>query len=362
MKYCLISFTNINILPYAKTYIDNILNNENECDLLFWDREALDGIREKSFNCRTICFNRKCLSNSGALKKSIGYIGAIAFFNYILMKEKYDRLVFLETQSAVTSILPILLKYRNKYIIEIRDFSFEKISIYKALEKIAINYAYKNVISSVGYKGFLPRADYLVSHNITYYSQNKINEIRSSLRSNKKPYVIAFVGSVRFFEINKAILNALKNDSRFIVAYYGVGSNILEDYCNDKKINNVLFRYGFAQEETLNQYIGVSAINNIYGNNDPRLDFALSNKLYHAAQLRIPILVSPKTYMEEIASLYNFGCSVDPFVPGMADKLFKWLERVNRERLSNGAEQFLKKVSNETTQYFLMISNFAKGK
>ena len=361
MKYCLISFTNINVLPYANKYIDEILKNGNECDLMFWDKTALNGVVESKLKCKTFCYNKTITPSSGYLDKIIGYFGATIYFNLLLLVRRYDRLVFLETHSAVVNIVPILLKYTKKYIIEIRDFTFERFCLYRFIEKAIIKRAKENVISSVGYKVFLPKGKYIICHNITRYNEAEISEIIKTTQ-HRKPYLIAFVGSVRFIEINKLILNKLKNDKRFIVGYFGVGSAVLEDFCKKNNINNTVFKKGFLQEETLLQYKGVSAINNIYGNNDPRLDYALSNKLYHAAQLQIPILVSSNTYMADVSCANNFGYVVNLDDPLMAEKLYQWLENIDRDKLTKGTKKFLTNVNIESKEYNLMIHNFSKGK
>ena len=42
-RYCLVSFCNIYLLPYARKYIDAILASGAECDLIYWDRDAVNG-------------------------------------------------------------------------------------------------------------------------------------------------------------------------------------------------------------------------------------------------------------------------------------------------------------------------------
>ena len=69
-------------------------------------------------------------------------------------------------------------------------------------------------------------------------------------------------------------------------------------------------------------------INNLYGNNSMLLDYALSNKLYYAALLGLPILVSPDTYMEEVACSYGFGYSVNINSDTVCDDIYNYYKNL----------------------------------
>ena len=57
-RYCLVSFCNIYLLPYAKIYIDAINSAGAECDLLFWDRDAVNGENDKFDNCNKLYYQK----------------------------------------------------------------------------------------------------------------------------------------------------------------------------------------------------------------------------------------------------------------------------------------------------------------
>ena len=58
-------------------------------------------------------------------------------------------------------------KYKGKYIVDIRDFTLENIPFYRKAEQTVVKNSYSTVISSRGYKEFLPDYDYKVVHNYT---------------------------------------------------------------------------------------------------------------------------------------------------------------------------------------------------
>lgn len=45
-RYCVISFCNMYVLPYAKLYIDSIIASGAKCDLIYWDRDAENGAKK----------------------------------------------------------------------------------------------------------------------------------------------------------------------------------------------------------------------------------------------------------------------------------------------------------------------------
>lgn len=360
MKYCLVSFSNVNVLPYARKYIDSIVAAGNDCDLLFWDKEALDGEREAMLGCRVRCYNRKITPDSGAFEKVKGYYGASLLFNKVLKNEHYDRVAFLETHSAVACARRLLDEYKGRFIVEVRDFTYENNFLYRTVESRVLSDALARVVSSDAYKSFLPEGDYVLAHNIDYFADDALSRFYRA-RRNGPPYRISFVGTIRFVDINKAIIDNFGNHPLFELGYFGMGSEVLERYCRSKNITNVFFGPAFSQDETLLQYRDASLVNNVYGNKDPHLDYALSNKLYHAAQLHLPICVSPGTYMEEVACTYGFGFPLDPFDSDTPSKLLAWLEGLDRREMEKGCEDFLASVRSENEAYIDMIESFSAG-
>lgn len=359
MNYALVSFTNINVLPYASAYIRSILANGNTCDLVFWDRDAANGDKEVEFGCQIICCNYKVTPDSTRFDKAKGYLGAIRHINYWLLRKRYDRVVFLETHSAVSCFIPVFVRYRRRFVLEIRDFTYENNSIYRLLEKAVITRAAQCIISSEAYQCFLPRGKYLIAHNISHFTSEQLSMAQKSIGLTS-PYIIAFVGTIRFIDNNKKLLKAFANNPNFVLAYYGSGSETLKAYCAQQGIDNVLFRGRFSQGETLNQYKNVAVINNVYGNNSPYLDFALSNKLYHAAQLRIPILVSPGTFMEKVTERYGIGYAFDISDPKEPFGLLSWLDSIDRKQFEESCDRFLDQVEKEMQSYTEFIKRFSE--
>src|SRR5699024_3357369 len=95
------------------------------------------------------------------------------------------------------------------------------------------------------------------------------------------------------------------------------------------------------------KYSEADAINNIYGNKTLSVKYALSNKLYIAALLKIPIIVSSETYMEEVIRKYKLGFVLDIENKESKDALNMYLENYDRNELINSCDEFLKDVNKD---------------
>lgn len=357
-KYCLVSFCNIYVLPYARKYIDAILASGAECDLIYWDRDAANGENDVFYGCNKFCYQRRMTPESSSKDKLLGYIEARQFIIKNLQKTKYDGIFFLHTHAAVACWSILRKDYKNKYIVDVRDYSLENYGLYRKIEKNLIQNSYATVISSPAYKKFLPKNDYVISHNYTCFSKEDVKSIREANRVSDKPIEISFVGTIRFVDMNKKMLKLFSNDNRFKLNFFGIGSEILEDFCRKEKISNVSFYGRFESKKTLSFYRDTDIINNLYGNNNCFLDYALSNKLYHAGQLHIPILVCPGTYMEEISTKYNIGFVFDINNSKEPDRLYSWYSNLDRKELAKGCEEFISLVQEENKDFEKIIERF----
>lgn len=212
--------------------------------------------------------------------------------------------------------------YKDKYYLDIRDYHYEWFYPYYVLEKSIIKNAWYTVVSSKGFKRFLPQNDYGYIHNIDPH-MDEIVKVAGDIYREEAPIRIGFIGNVRYYNENVKLLEILKNDERFVVEYFGAGSENIQEYCKQNDIHNVKFRGRFQQSETAQLYKEVDIINNIYGNSSMETTAALSNKLYYALCLHKPIIVSDNTYMEKLCDQYRISITFKDD-ESFADYIYKW--------------------------------------
>lgn len=186
-----------------------------------------------------------------------------------------------------------------------------------------------NVISSEGYKAFLPQGRrYILVHNYSDVSVEIIKEFGK--KTQNTPLRLSYIGLIRFQEQNKKIIDLFANDKRFLLQFIGKNAMELEEYVTTHHIENVRLIDQFPSDKTMDFYRNTDVILNAYGNHTPLLDYALSNKLYYAAALRLPILVSKDTYMEKIAVEGGFGFTLDIDDISIKEKFISWINGLDR--------------------------------
>lgn len=321
-KYAIILGCNLHWAPYYYRYEQILIKNKIPFDVIMWNRE---GIKEAMAG-DLIEFNLPDVSCNNNPTKVVKFFKFANFVKKTVKKNQYSKLIFLGFQGCALTLNASFFskKYKNQYWIDIRDYHYEWLHPYYKLEEKVINAAFDVAISSEGFKDFLPPYDYLHIHNVDPHMAELMGQYKHV--KDDDHIRISFIGNVRYFNENCALLQALGNDERFRIQFYGTGTEQLEEYCKENSISNVEFHGRFAQQETVLFYNRTDIINNIYGNQTKEVTTALSNKLYYAIYLHMPILVSSGTYMEQFCEPYGFSFS---FKEGksFADDLYVWYHK-----------------------------------
>jgi len=355
-KLAIILPCNIYTAPFLHRYEEVIKQIFDDYDLIYWNRALID---EESIG-NQIRLNLQDKVNSGKWIKIIKYIKFGRFVKKNLMRNKYEKIIVLGSYAGIMYQLSRILEkyYKNCYWLDIRDYTFENFRFYYNGMGKVIRSSYATAISSKGYKKFLPNYNYVIAHNIDY--KNIENAKKSKLDPVKFERIrISFIGLVRYYEENIKLLEALRNDDRYVINYFGMNSDFLKDYCIKNNIANVNFHGRFDPSKTAYFYTETDIINNIYGNEDIALTTALSNKLYYSVFLNIPILVSPNTYMEEIATENGIGYTVDWNADHLGDDLYEWFQNFNINK-RNRSDKLKESILEEDEKFEIELINFLR--
>jgi hypothetical protein len=273
-------------------------------------------------------------------------------------------LIVLPTQTGILLIDLLTGKYAGRYIYDIRDYTAENNRFFYFLQRRLIEKSGLTSITSQGYKKFLPTSDFIVSHNIPLISESVIREYRRRREREEegleKPIVISCIGGIRFIEQFKKVISVFANDERFDLRFIGIGSEQLQPYCKSNNFSNVSLIGRFTPEDTVKYYLESDIIMNLYGNHTPLLDYALSNKLYYAATLGMPILVCPDTYMEEVAVGNGFGFAVDlgNSAGAIKDALWEYYASINWSLMYAKCDSFMREVLEDEQTFYNSVIGF----
>lgn len=245
--------------------------------------------------------------------------------------------------SVCLSDLLLNRKYIKRYLIDIRDYSYEKYMLFRTFEKKLFNHSYLNVISSPKYTDFLPDSNYHVCHNISFDD----NEKCSFRRKTNEKIVIGYVGAISYRKQCEKLIDLVENDSRFEFHFFGDGMDgkHIKNYIEIKDNSRIVFHGPYYPSEKPGIIKSVDLLFNAYGNDSPRLCCALSNKLYDALHYKKPIINSPNTYMNKVAGPYSFAIDLDE-CKSLQD-LYVWYNNLNSTLLDEYAENLMSQFERE---------------
>ncbi|MBA4283881.1 MAG: hypothetical protein C0432_06285 [Candidatus Puniceispirillum sp.] len=353
-KIAVISIINLKHSSLLNIYTDYLIEEGIDYDIIYYDRY---GIVENSSAEKIYKYSNPFHNNMNPLQKVYHYYKFRGFVAKILKENSYNQLIIWNSFTAYLVADIVLRKYRGKYILNIRDYGFEKFKLVYSLMNILIKKSKLTTYSSPGFLEFLPydnNQDKLLF--INSYKNLEI-EPKKTFKKNK-PINIGFIGNVRFINNDIKLLNVFKNDSRFMVSFYGTNSEILQEYCENNDIFNVNFEGPFPVEKTEFHLNNIDVMNNLYGYGSVALDTAVSIKYYHALTKAIPILVYEGTYMEKFCT--NKFVVQRNYDESFKDELFNWYTNLKVDQLNENAKTHLLNIKNENDQALKRIHSSIK--
>lgn len=318
MKVAIITTYSLQVTPYVDYYAE--LFRQNGIDYIIINKE-------------TSLLDAKCPEQRVFLLRKKGtFVGnpvfkTIAWYNFVrktLKKEKCDFVVIVPTRTAMV-LSPLLLFTRRSYIFDIRDYTRENKWWFRLIEKSLIKRSKLTVISSNGFRRWLPKSEKLSTiHNMPYHYQENFscNDLK-----NKSVITIGYVGCIDYEYQNTKIMEALGNNQRFVLQYSGIVASKcrIEQVGIEMKLENVKFTGKFDNRDKKSIYEQVDVINAVYGNNSLVVSTALPNKLYDALIYKKPIIASRGTYLGELIERYGVGFSIDVDKDNIEEKISKYV-------------------------------------
>ena len=339
---------------YIKLY-EKILKEKNVAyDLFLWDRDH-DKAFEKKDNM--FIFHKQCPFGGSKIKKIIPMLLYQLKLREVIKKYNYTHLILIDSLAPVMIHDLVLTDYRGKYILDIRDYTYEKYSSYKKIMMKLVDNSYFTCISSKGFKRFLDSSlKYVYSHNI---SNNEFVEDICNLYNKKQKIVIGFVGSVRYFEENKKLIDSLDSD-KFQFKYVGskVSDCDIEGYCKKNNISNVEIKGAYKNEVKPKIYESIDVINSIYGTSSFEVTTAVPNRFYDALIFKKPIIASKGTFLGELVEECKVGIAIDVYEEGVNELLSEYINNIDVSALNANMKKTLELVLDEQYAYVMKIEEF----
>lgn len=355
MKILIIGFAKFRYMPYLTFYLNAINKEKNDVDIIYWDRDGKEDSAVPNYT-NNYKFNYKMRDDISKVKKIPAFLKFRRFAKAVINKGNYDFIIVLHTLPAVLISDILINKYRERFILDYRDYTFEKIKPYKNRIAKLVYASALTFTSSNAFRKYLPESEKIfTSHNILPDSL----EHRKFKQEVPDKIRIRYWGQIRYAQTNIKIISKIKNDPRFEMHFHGRQQSECQqiiDYCRDNGVENVYFhgeynaqdRYEFAEETDLIQ--NVQDFDNITVN-------AVSNKFYDGAIFYIPQICSDRSYMGECLDKYGIGLSCNVDDEQIAEKIYSYVTGLDRDEFRKNCNAFVEKIVGEYLSGLEKIKN-----
>lgn len=355
MKYLIVTYDDYFNIPYIKYYEEHLCKSGHIYDIVLWNRSRLDTYRFP--NAFVFCGQ----NHPSKFGKILPFLQWRQFVIRILRKNQYDRLIILTTIPAVLLSDVLMRDYSKRYWLDIRDYTYEHIPLYKTVVAALVKHSAVTSISSQVFREFLPDGfPTVLVHNITNSAASKPH---CTLDADLHPITIGFVGGIQYAEENRQFIHLFQNNPKYRLKYVGKphpGCD-LETFCHENGVTNVQFCHAFQNNEKPRIYESVDLINCVYGSKTKVVQLALPNKLYDCILYKKPMLVSKGTYLAQVVQQYNLGLAIDLEKDPVVKMIDDYLENFDRIVFEQGCEAFLQIVLQEQTNFEDVLEKFCSG-
>ena len=363
MNILIIGFTKIAYMPYINFYITELQKTNYDVSLIYWDRDSKPDLQIPN-DIKPYCFNQNMLDSAPLINKVPNFIKYRNFVKKIINNNVYDLIIVLHSTPGVLLSDILTTKFKNRYILDYRDFTYENFNFYKRIIHKLVRSSAMTFVSSKGYLKDLPDLDKVhISHNLLIQSYDERNARRKSPRENL-PIRIRFWGFIRHVEINKLIIDRLGNDYRFELHYHGreqESAQILKSYVKENQHANIFFHGEYQPRERITFASKTDLLHNIY-ENDIKTKPAMGNKYYDGLNFYIPQLCNKDSFMGDEVVFGGVGITLSPYDADFADKVYEYYKELDWKEFEQRCDSQLEEVIVEYSKGIQLFNNLLNRK
>ncbi len=125
--------------------------------------------------------------------------------------------------------------------------------------------------------------------------------------------VVSYIGGVRYIEILKNLVDAVKDNKAISLNIHGDGHDLvaLKEYASE--YSNVCFTGYYKQKDIVGLYQKSDLVWAAYPNLDYNVKYAISNKFHESLHYGVPCVFSEKTKLGELVQKEQIGLVVNPY-------------------------------------------------
>ena len=139
----------------------------------------------------------------------------------------------------------------------------------------------------------------------------------------KKKLQISYIGGIRYLEILKNLVSAVRNDPNIDLYFHGEGHDleVLKQYCRES--DNIYFTGRYEYQDIEQFYERADLVWAAYPNKDYNVKYAISNKFHESMHYNVPCVFSEDTCLGDLVEKEKIGFTIDPYSIGNIRDLFE---------------------------------------
>ena len=352
MKIAVIGFNTMLRMPYMRYYKRLLEAHGVVADYYCWDRsEEGDAFKQGNF------IDIKIRCGEGKFAKIFAMLKWRKKILQILKREKYDKVIVLTTLPGVLLRQYLLKNYKGKYILDVRDFTYDNIKAYQKVVKDLCDNSVKTFISSPGFRQFLLSDNLMQIHNIDIERADyDVPDL------SKKTLTLGYIGLITYYRSCIRLMSDLYN-SRYKLYFAGIyKDDFLQRYADVNKMGNIEFNGKFESKDKEDIYRNIDIVNCYYGiTGESHKEYALPNRLYDAVYCKRPILALAGTALANLVEKYDIGIVVDES-DDIKKALDDYVDQFDRSKFCEGVEMCIADIEKEQGEAERAILRFAEMK
>lgn len=308
-RVLLLGFGKTDHMPYMNLYIDTFQNSE--IDLVCWERDGQASAAVPKGVSRVHVFSEPMENTLPLHKKLTHFQHYRHFVCQLLRRQRYDLMIVMQAAPGLILLDKLLIGYRGKYLLDFRDLSYEHIPIYRAATRSLAKGARAVFVSSNAFRQYLPQN--IPIYTVHNYLEESLEYPPREIDTSRKPIRICFWGFPRGIETNRRLMDAIGNDDRFELHYFGrkgAEGSAMEQYAAALRYRNIFFHGAYVPSERYAFIAQTDIIHNAFDLNRT-MKYAVSNKYYDGLIFAIPQLCTKGSYMGELVTEQGVGLAID---------------------------------------------------
>ena len=344
-KTLLILPSNLQYAPYASHYLDVLISQSSEYEILYWDRFNLNE------NPIWIRYKDKEI---GHRRSFLDYIKFFNFAKAICKKNNYKKIIVFGVQLAFFFSNFLRENYKGRYVCDVRDYHilsnfFNFSEFIKSANFVAI--------SSPGFLDWLPHSsNYKICHNLP----NNYSEITSFTEiPTEKPLIISYIGSLRDYPLHSSFAKEISNSTDLSLKFHGDGTinKSLKNFLIKNNINNATIENKYNPNDEFNLYQKSSIINSLIPTSGINNTTLLPNRLYRSALSKRPLLSLKGTKTSNIIQKHQIGLVLEK-ISGCENFIIKYMRNLDAKELASNCENFISESIAENAKFRQNLINF----